>query len=77
LGVSTVETNRDRDGDFLTYRDVGESRGLVVKAEDSQLSGCGFKPWHCILDGVSEAGYYKLQWKNEIKVAKWAHQKNI
>ncbi len=54
MGVSTVETNRDRDGDFLTYRDVGESRGLVVKAEDSQLSGCGFKPWHCILDGVSQ-----------------------
>ncbi len=42
----------------------------MVKAEDSQLSGCGFEPWHCILDGVSEAGYYKLQWKNEIKVAK-------
>jgi hypothetical protein len=56
---------------------LGESRGLVVKAEDSQLSGCGFEPWHCILDGVSKAGYYKLQWKNAIKVAKWGTPKNI
>jgi hypothetical protein len=23
---------------------IGESRGLVVKKEDLQLSGCGFKP---------------------------------
>ncbi len=28
---------------------------LVVKAEDSQLSGCGFKPRRCIMDGVSKA----------------------
>jgi hypothetical protein len=47
----------------------------VVKAEDSQLSGCGFKPRRHILDGVSEASYYKLQWKNEIKVAKWGTPK--
>ncbi len=43
----------------------GESRGLVVKAEDSQLSGCGFEPQRRILDGVSEASYYKLQWKKK------------
>jgi hypothetical protein len=48
----------------------GENRGLVVKAEDSKLSGFGFKPRHHILNGVSEASYYKLQWKKEIKVAK-------
>jgi hypothetical protein len=36
----------------------GESRGLVVKGEDSQLSGCGFESRRCILDGVSEASYY-------------------
>ncbi len=30
-----------------------------------------------ILDGVSKASYYKLQWKNEIKVAKWGTPKNI
>jgi hypothetical protein len=30
----------------------------VVKAEDSQLSGCGFEPRCHILDGVSEARYY-------------------
>ncbi len=47
----------------------------MVKAEDSQLSGCGFKPWRRILDGVSEASYYELQWKNEIKVAKWGTPK--
>ncbi len=45
----------------------GESRGLVVKGEDSQLSGCWFKPRRCILDGVSEASYYIG--KREIKVA--------
>ena len=27
------------------------SHGLVVKGEDSQLSGCGFESWHRILDG--------------------------
>jgi hypothetical protein len=43
----------------------GESRGKVVKAEDSQLSGCGFKPPRRILDGVSEASYYKLQLKKK------------
>jgi hypothetical protein len=37
---------------------VGKSRGLVVKAEDSQLSGCGFEPLRRILDGVREASYY-------------------
>ena len=56
---------------------IDESRGLVVKAEDSQLSGCGFEPRRRILDGVSEASYYKLQWKKEIKVAKWGTPKKI
>ena len=37
---------------------IGESRGLVVKGEDSQLSGCGFESLRRILDGVSEASYY-------------------
>jgi len=37
---------------------VGKSRGLVDKAEDSQLSGCGFKSLGRILDGVSKASYY-------------------
>jgi hypothetical protein len=27
------------------------NRGLVVKADGSQSSGRGFKPWHHILDG--------------------------
>jgi hypothetical protein len=30
----------------------------VVKAEDSQLSGCGFKSRRRLLDGVSKASYY-------------------
>ncbi len=34
------------------------SHGLVVKAEDSQLSGCGFESWHCIPDGYTNASYY-------------------
>ncbi len=51
----------------------GESRGLVVKGEDSQLGGCGFEPRRRILDGVSEASYYNG--KREIKVAKWGTPK--
>jgi hypothetical protein len=47
----------------------GESLVLVVKGEDSQLSGCGFESLCRILDGVSEASYYIE--KREIKVAKW------
>ncbi len=30
----------------------------MVKGEDSQLIGCGFKSWRLILDGVSKASYY-------------------
>ncbi len=37
---------------------LGESCGLVVKGEDSQLSGCWFESQRRILDGVSEASYY-------------------
>ncbi len=51
---------------------VGKSRGLVVKGEDSQLSGCGFESRRRILDGVSEASYYIGK---EIKVAKWGTPK--
>ncbi len=47
----------------------------MVKREDSQLSGCGFKPRRCILDGVSEARYYIG--KREIKVSKWGTPKKI
>ncbi len=35
-----------------------ESWSRVVKAEDSQLSGCVFKSWRRILDGVSKTSYY-------------------
>ena len=51
----------------LSYK--AKSRGLVVKAEDSQLSGSGFEPLRRILDSVSKASYYIG--KKEIKVAKW------
>jgi hypothetical protein len=37
---------------------LGESRGRVVKGEDSQLSGYEFESMRCILDGVSGACYY-------------------
>ncbi len=43
---------------YVKHNIEDESRGLVVKAEDSQLSGCAFKPWSRILDGVSKASYY-------------------
>ncbi len=46
---------------------------LVVKAEDSQLSGCGFKPRRCIMDGVSKASC-KLE---KIEVAKWGTLKKV
>ena len=51
------------------------SHGLVVKAEDSQLSGCRLEPRRRILDGVSKASYYIG--KKEIKVAKWGTPKNF
>ncbi len=54
---------------------MSESRGLVVKGGDSQLSGCGFKSRHCILDGVSKASWYIG--KREIKVAKWGTPKKL
>ncbi len=50
----------------------------MFKAEDSQLSGCGFEPQYTvrrILDGVSKASYYIG--KKEIKVAKWGTPKKI
>ncbi len=34
------------------------SCGLVVKGEDSQVSGCGFESRRHIMYGVSEACYY-------------------
>jgi hypothetical protein len=37
---------------------LGESRGLVVKDEDTQQSGCAFESQRRILVGVSEASYY-------------------
>jgi hypothetical protein len=52
----------------------GESRGLVVKGEDSQLSGCGFESWRRILDGVIKASYY-IQKRN--KGCKMGHTKKI
>ncbi len=46
----------------------------MVKGEDSQLSGCGFKSRRCILDGVSKASYY-IEKGN--KGSQMGHQKNI
>jgi len=50
---------------------LGKSHGRVVKAEDSQLSGCGSEPLRRIPDGITTG----LQWKKEIKVAKWGTPK--
>ncbi len=40
------------DKNFLML--MARSHGLVVKGEDSQLSGCGFKSSHRILDGCKQ-----------------------
>ena len=38
---------------------LASSHGLVVKAKDSQPSGCGFKPCRCCnLDGMQAKLYY-------------------
>jgi hypothetical protein len=42
------------------------SHGHLVKVENSQLSGCGFKSRHWILDGVSDLFTITLE-----KTAKW------
>jgi hypothetical protein len=46
----------------------------VVKADDSQSRGCGFKPRHLILDGKQAKLAIALKNK-EIKVAKWGEPK--
>ncbi len=48
------------------------SHGLVVKGEDSQLSGCGFESWHCILDGCKRLLQLKI---NENKGSQMGHTK--
>ncbi len=53
----------------------GESRGLVVKGEDSQLGGCGFEPRRRILDGVSKASFYNGKKRN--KGSQMGHTKKI
>ena len=47
---------------------------LVVKADDSQSRGCGFKPQHRILDEKQAKLAIALKNK-EIKVAKWGEPK--
>jgi hypothetical protein len=42
----------------INTTNLGESRGLVVKDEDSRLSDCGFESRRRILDGVSKASCY-------------------
>jgi hypothetical protein len=43
---------------------LGESCGLVDKAEDSKLSDCGLEPLGQILDGVYCIGKNKLRYPN-------------
>ncbi len=50
----------------------GKSRGLMVKAEDSQLSGCGLKSRRLILDGVS-----KITMKKRNKGCQMGHTKKV
>ncbi len=46
----------------------------MVKAEDSQLSGCGFKSRHRILDGCQRCLLLQLKIM-KVKVAKWGTPK--
>ena len=47
----------------------------MVKAYNSQLSGCGFEPRRRILDGESKASLQITIKIKEIKVAKWGTPK--
>ncbi len=40
---------------------MARSHGLIVKGEDSQLSGCGFESWHRILDGCKQCWLLQLK----------------
>ncbi len=51
--------------------------GLVVKAEDSQLSGCGFKSRHRRLDCCKCCWLLQLKKIMKIKVAKWGTPKKL
>jgi hypothetical protein len=42
--------------------------GLVVKADDSQSRGCGFKPRHHVLDGMQAKLFSKVAKKGEAGV---------
>jgi hypothetical protein len=49
--------------------------GLVVETDDSQSRGCGFKPWHCIMDEM-QAKLAIVMRNKEIKVAEWGTLKH-
>ena len=49
-GNNATSTDDD-DGEAVTINSMGGSPGLVVMGGDSCSKGCGFKSWHCILDG--------------------------
>ena len=56
---------------------MARCHGLVVKADDSQSKGCGFKPRPHILDGKqAKLAIYCITKNKEIKVAKWGTPKN-
>ncbi len=61
--LGQIETDNTSNQMSTITGGLGESRGLVVKAEDSQLSGCGFEPLRRILDGVSKVSYYIVKKK--------------
>ncbi len=46
---------------FINFFLFARSHGLVVKGEDSQLSGCGFEFWHRILDGCERCQLLQLK----------------
>ncbi len=56
---------------------LGESHGLVVKADGSRSRGRGFKPRHCILDGCKRCQLLHKPKNNENKGSRMGHTKKI
>ncbi len=61
----------------IKQRSLGESHGLVVKADISWPKGCGFKPWYRILDGCQWFASYYINRKIENKGSQMGHTKKI
>jgi hypothetical protein len=55
---------------------MARNHDLVVKAGDSQLSGCGLESWQFILDGCKQCLLLQLK-NNKNKGSQMGHTKKI